>query len=148
MMANPLYDQLDAAARDAANRLIEVAQRSENQYEVRGFGPVAQSVVRHWFDHAGDDPEQQAMCEHVAESPQVVFSAAPFPGVSMCAVCFNEAWRCYTGLMLRLGRGRPCDGCHTFAEEGKTAVMSVGPMLMTVSMCGVCCAIDDAGAPQ
>ena len=148
MTANPIYDQVEAAARDAANRLKTVAENADKKYEVRGFGPVAQQVVKHWFDNAGDEPEHQAMCSHVSESPQVVFSAANFPGVCLCADCFNQMWSDYTGLMMSLGRGRPCDGCHGFADEGKTAVMSVGPMLMTVSLCMVCCAIDDAGAPQ
>lgn len=144
--ANPILDQIDAAAHDAANRLRTVGEN--NAYEVRNFGPIAKMIVAGWFENAGADPDQQAMCEHVGGAPQVVFAAAPFPGVVTCADCFTKLWRVYTGLMLDLGKGRPCDGCHQFAEEGKTGIVSVGPMLMTVSMCGVCCVIEDAGTPQ
>lgn len=146
MAADPLQDQINAASRDAANRLKTVGER--NQYEVRNYGPVARSIVSRWFDEGGDDPQQQAMCTHVSNAPQVVFSAATFPGVCACSDCFVQMWRNYTDLMFKLGRGRPCDGCHQFVEEGKTGVLTVGPMLMTVSMCLVCCAIDDAGTPQ
>lgn len=144
--ANPVQDQVHAAARDAANRLRTVSENSD--YEVRLFGPIAKAIVARWFDEAGDEPHEQAMCGHVSEAPQVVFSAAPFPGVCTCADCFTQMWRSYTDLMMKLGRGRPCDGCHQFADEGKTGVVSVGPMLMTVSMCYVCCAIEDAGTPK
>lgn len=143
--ANPILDQIDAAAKDAVNRLRIVGET--NDYEVREFGPIAREIVRRWFEEAGDDT-MHAMCGHVAGTPQVVYSAAPFPGVTTCADCFNQMWGDYTGLMMKLGKGRPCDGCHTFADEGKTGIVSVGPMLMTVSMCGICCAIEDAGTPQ
>lgn len=144
MMANPIKDQHDAAAKDAENRLRAVSEKGE--HEVRVFGPVARQIVDYWFEHAGE-PDEHAMCRHVAGTPQVVFSAAAFPGVATCADCFTEMWHAYTGFLLKCGHGRPCDGCHQFAEAGKTGVMAVGPMLMTISMCGVCCAIEDAGAP-
>lgn len=144
MTANPIKDQLDAAAQDAANRLRTVSETGD--YDCRVFGPVGRQIINWWFENAGGDGEQ-AMCTHVSDTPQVVFSAAAFPGVSSCGDCFNTMWQAYTSLLDRLNRGRPCDGCHRFAEYGKTGVMSVGPMLMTVSICDVCCAIEDAGAP-
>jgi hypothetical protein len=141
-MANPIHDQIGAAASDAARRLRN-ASDNDDQYSLAGHGHVAKAVIRRWFEEGGES-SQQRMCDHVASAPQVVFSAAAFPGVATCGDCFEQMFSSYVKVCALTGEGRPCDGCRQMAPEGKTGVLSCGPMLMTISLCRMCAALEEA----
>jgi hypothetical protein len=140
-MANPIHDQIDAATSDANQRLKHASEN--NEYSLAGHGHVAKAVIHRWFEEGGD-PGQQRMCAHVASAPQVVFGAAAFPGVAVCGDCFTEMFTAYAKVYYAMGKGRPCDSCGVMAEAGKTGVLSCGPMLMTISLCPVCAALEEA----
>jgi hypothetical protein len=137
MTGNPIDDQMRAASEDAARRLRALAK--DGSHAVGRAGELGRSVVERWFD-----ADRLMHCPHLSGNPEVVFSAASFPGIMCCGECFSQMYEAYV-LMHRLtGRGRPCDACGERVSAGYQGVLSVGPILMTISWCPLCAARDEA----
>lgn len=140
-MNNPMMDQIEAAAEDAQRRVATLG--ASGNYGIGPMGDMGRAIVNRWFERGGD-PEKQRMCVHVADAPQVVYSAGGLPGIATCAECFTELFDAYVAMYDKMGMGRPCDSCGNMVPMGKLGVMSVGPMLMTILWCLPCAALDDA----
>lgn len=124
MSADPVDDQIQAAAAHA--------ERIVTAHTPPGVPPVV--GPRGWVDQVADDFMAAYManplgCGHL-ENPRPVFGALQQMGVLRCTVCFAVYSHVEMGLV--------CVRCDTASGDVRQSTVTMGPIILVLSLCGLC----------
>ncbi|MEV4749029.1 hypothetical protein AB0K21_21845 [Streptosporangium sp. NPDC049248] len=130
MNANPMSDQFYAAAA-AARRIVAAHAFPDSPVVVRPRG---------WVDEVSDDfmaayRADPRGCLHL-QSPQPVFGTLQEMGIVRCVGCYT--------LHALAGVRPPCDRCGGDSSDVCQGSVTVGPVVIVVSMCDACRAVTNA----
>ena len=137
MTANPVHDQLEAAADDAARIFKEAHVSADESYKESSVddGSIAATVSQRFMDSLESDSSR--MCPHI-RGPQPIYGAACLPGLVACHACMQPLIAAQRLMQRMQGGGLLCDGCGGTYPRGHDGLINRGPLLLGVNLCCTC----------
>lgn len=132
-MSTAFHDQLQAATRDATQRLRTVADIFDFTLEkITTADPLTQAILDRVVGPIGE----LRGCRHVAQSPRPAVITAALPGVAVCWDCFDAP--AYQLPAVEYLRVNVCDTCQKPAAALTEVVLQHGPIAIAANCCDTC----------
>lgn len=134
-----LADQCQAAERDAAGHLADIARATGAALGQLHTTPWLAAQIRAIYDSLADGDVY--VCDHVVNGPCAMLACLWAPGIVVCDQCAPTLL-----LATSAAADTTCDRCHKAGQEIHSTAIATGPLILAYGLCPACQARADSPA--